>query len=241
MSESNLYSRADGNPPIRDTIRNLAIAQLKTHQQGELYSFFSVFSKLADSEHRNLLPKALADALSAAFDSDLIVHREVPFIVPGGAPTDPALRKKLDVLIVPSDVTPDAGCAAIEIKATMEFNPMAAALVELVLLTYPDPIEFTIGGKNRSFPRAKVKCMTLCCNENQDMGRLSRCLDLRLWPHQPGTLTHHALFLPHPNNTASCASKTHGVQELLAAIKLACCSPLAVKAPPDPTLGARAA
>ena len=181
-----------------------------------------------------LLPNALAKAISSLDGQHLHVLTEVQFEVPSPSPTSRPVRKKLDLVIIPRDSDSPERAVAIEIKATMEFNPLAAALVEFVLLTKSQTVPFTPRGQSGirpwSMSSAGIKCLTLSCYDHEDIQPVLQILNRQLWP-DGRTVEHHNLFFTRASRKAVEEKSAHdsvaeSVRLLMRSIREWCCPAL---------------
>lgn len=218
--------------PIRDSIRSLAAGWLATDDRDvALQRFFEPFARLGCTNSAMLLPNAVATAICSLDGHDLRVLTEVQFEVPSPSPTWSPVRKRLDLVIIPRDSDPPKRAVAIEIKATMEFNPMAAALVEFVLLTKSQMVQFIprrqAGIGPWSTSSAGIKCLTLSCYDHEDIRPVLQMMNRELWP-DGRTVEHHNLFFTRESRKAVEEMSTHGsvaesVRLLMRDIRDWCC------------------
>jgi hypothetical protein len=229
QSETTRLTRADGKVSIRHTICDQASALLNSCPiplAPRLERFLKVFAELQDTRQANLLPIAVRNALSSAFrGTDLRVLDEVRFRIADGSRTGGEIVKRLDLVILSDTPVAKPRCVVVEVKATMEFNPLAAALMEFALLTEPELIELYPRNvaEPLTFERNAVRCLTVSCNDNQDIASLYPIMARQLWPDGSRSVEHHRLFLPYRGKGATAGmSDTLGVMEFIRAVEHWC-------------------
>jgi hypothetical protein len=208
QSETTRLTRADGKVSIRHTICDQASALLNSCPiplAPRLERFLKVFAELQDTRQANLLPIAVRIA--------------------DGSRTGGEIVKRLDLVILSDTPVAKPRCVVVEVKATMEFNPLAAALMEFALLTEPELIELYPRNvaEPLTFERNAVRCLTVSCNDNQDIASLYPIMARQLWPDGSRSVEHHRLFLPYRGKGATAGmSDTLGVMEFIRAVEHWC-------------------
>ena len=220
--------RKDGVEAIRHKIGEAARKLVGGDILGQsARRFVKEFTVLENTPKRNLLPKAIRAGMIAAFEgTDLTVWPEARFTVPGT--NDPAtdVPKSMDFVITSKDGTPECRAVAIEVKATMEFNSLAAALIEIAMMTERPEVVVTHRHKKLfSIPTANLRCFTLSCNDNQYIEPLLHVMSRQLWPDDRRRVTHHRLFLESKKAGTPRLTASLGVHEFLDDITKWCLQP----------------
>jgi len=168
-----------------------------------VHEYFSIHSKIPEEAKS---PKvALKQALDAVFQQDqLWVLSEVPFCI-GTADNNKNQTKRLDFVLCPKTMQSPLPVVAIELKTTMEFNPLAAALMEFALLTDTDTSIFlpfsTANARYLKSSNCKIKCLTVSYFDNQDASPLLTIMQNRLWQGGQRKVHHYCLFFPSPQSS----------------------------------------